>query len=85
MRSDGLPSLLTLAFLDSGRVADEFEPGLRKQFRTDVLLLLAVGIILMAGAVVTAFFLEQGVIAVVLLVVGALFVAGGVALWWSSR
>ncbi len=84
-RLDELLALLTMSFMDSGRVADEFAPGIRKQLRTDVLLLLASGIISFVLAAVMGLAFQQGVVAIVLLVVGSLVIVAGVALWWNSR
>ncbi len=84
-RTDGLQALLTLAFMDSGRIGDEFEPGLRRQFRTDALILLAIGVILIAIGAIAAFLLPQELIGIVLLVVGAILVAAAVLILWASK
>ncbi len=77
------PWPLTLAFMDSGRMADEFEPSLRRQMRSDVLLLLVVGAaLIVAGAVVilTSSLLS---VAYILFSLGAALVAVAAALWIS--
>ncbi len=82
-RTARLSAVIAQSFMDSGRVADEFRPGLRKLIRTDVLVLLISGIVLIAGGVV-GFLFQQYLVATILLVVGAILALGAVVLWWIS-
>ncbi len=71
---------LALAFMDSGRVSDEFRPSLRSRIRRDLLLLVAAGAgFLVGGAVVRV--LLSPVVGLVLLLLGVALVLTGAVAW----
>lgn len=70
---------LVLAFLDSGRVSDEFQPSLRARIKRDLLLLVAAGAGFLVGGAAVRLFLSPVVGLVLLLLGAALAVTGGVA------
>lgn len=71
---------LALAFMDSGRVSDEFQPSLRARIRRDLLLLLAGGLGLLAvGAAVRL--LVSPLVGLILLLLGAALGATAGVAW----
>ncbi len=74
-----------LAFMDGGRMADEFEPGLRRVVRADVVALAVLGIVLLilAGVVAVAVAIPWAPVAP--LVAGIVFLAAAGILWMRSR
>ncbi len=72
-----------LAFLDSGRVSDEFEPSLRRKIRMDLLILLAVGLTLAALGVALVLALSLLLVGLVVLLIGASLAMLAATVWFS--
>ncbi len=72
-----------LAFLDSGRMSDEFEPSLRKKVRMDLLMLLAVGLTLAALGAIFVLALSLLLVGLTAVLIGASLAVLAAAVWFS--